>query len=105
MVYVYNSDEYDGPYGYGETPPAWGVQILRGLPVLPNGRDDDRDGAADEPGERVGLSSAPRVLKSPLHWGDPQSPSAVVHVQRGLLANGARMVEYGSGVSSLEAVW
>ncbi|HEX8386196.1 MAG TPA: T9SS type A sorting domain-containing protein, partial [Rubricoccaceae bacterium] len=55
MAYTYNADNND--LAYGAAPPAVGFQVVSGPVGLPNGRDDDRDGAVDEPGERLGVTA------------------------------------------------
>ncbi len=55
MGYTYNADDSDLEYG---VPPAFGVQVAEGPIGYANGRDDDGDGATDEPGERLGMTAA-----------------------------------------------
>ncbi|HEX8387183.1 MAG TPA: hypothetical protein VF576_13415, partial [Rubricoccaceae bacterium] len=55
MAYSYNADNND--LTWGVAPPAVGFQVLSGPVGLPNGRDDDRDGAVDEPGERLRVTA------------------------------------------------
>ena len=54
MGYVYNADNDDeGDYGYGEAPPAIGIDVLQGPLVDQDGIDNDRDGQIDEADERL----------------------------------------------------
>ncbi len=57
--YVFNGDGFDETSdGYGATPPACGIKILRG-PLAPalDGIDNDNDQLIDEPGEELGLTN------------------------------------------------
>ncbi|MCH8962836.1 MAG: T9SS type A sorting domain-containing protein [Bacteroidetes bacterium] len=58
LGFTYNGDNFDeGTDGYGEAPPAIGYTFLR-TPLAPlDGRDNDRDGVTDEPGEMLGMTS------------------------------------------------
>ena len=55
----FNGDEFDeGVSGYGENPPAVGVDFFKGPVADPNdGIDNDRDGEVDEPGELIIMSN------------------------------------------------
>ncbi|MEM0961261.1 MAG: T9SS type A sorting domain-containing protein [Bacteroidota bacterium] len=101
LVYVYNADNLDdgeGVGGYGEAPPAWGILFLRGLPAADNGRDDDRDGVIDEPGERSGLTTAPPAPKNtPFGSGDPYDAEHFLNMQRGRFEDGTPVIQYGYG--------
>jgi len=58
MGFVYNGDNDDeGPYGYGLNPPALGVVLIQGPLIAADGRDNDRDGLVDEPGERLMMTA------------------------------------------------
>ncbi|WP_412062346.1 hypothetical protein [Rubrivirga sp. IMCC45206] len=101
LVYTYNGQAVDadnGAYdpGYGPAPPAWGVQMLRGPVALPNGRDDDYDGAIDEPGERARLATAP-LMEDDYGTGSPFHPVQVYNVQRGLTVRGEALRGHGVG--------
>ena len=101
LQYVYNSVDPDGGgFGYGDAPPALGLQVLRGLEGLPNGRDDDFDGQTDEPGEIQRLTAAPHVLKS----RDSSQPDALLSVQRGRISPTEPMYPYDVGLAAPEVV-
>ncbi|MGB3544390.1 T9SS type A sorting domain-containing protein [Rubrivirga sp.] len=102
IQYVYNSRDLDGGdgRGYGDAPPAMGLQILRGLEGLPNDRDDDFDGEIDEPGEVQRLTTAPHVLKS----RDTSRPNALLSVQRGRISPSEQMYPLDIGLASVEQV-
>jgi len=57
LGYVYNADNLDEDCGYGAAPPALGYTFLRSALADADGRDNDRDDIADEPGEQIGMSS------------------------------------------------
>ncbi len=58
LAFVYNGDNDDGGTGgYGSRPPALGYRFAQGPLVDSDGKDNDRDGTADEPGERTGATS------------------------------------------------
>ena len=102
MGYTYNADEDDeGQTGYG-VPPAVGVQVLDGPIGLPNGLDDDRDGAVDEPGERLGLTGAPYIAKSgPFPIGEPYLEASHYYRRlQGLYSDGSMMQEGSYGYPS-----
>lgn len=58
LGYAYNGDDDDeGVAGYGETPPAVGVDFLMGpLADENDGVDNDKDGVIDEDNERISMS-------------------------------------------------
>ena len=58
LAFVYNADNLDGGgHGYGVAPPALGYTFLRSPVADHDGRDNDRDGTTDEPGEMRGMTS------------------------------------------------
>lgn len=97
-IYTYNADEDDdGSTGYG-IPPAVGLTILAGPVGLANGRDDDRDGTVDEPGERLDLAAAPWISKGisgPTI--DPFTSDDYMYRLQGRFNDGTVMREFGSG--------
>ena len=69
LGFTYNADNDDETSsGYGTAPPALGLTFVEGPVLLPNGRDDDRDGAVDEPGERGRMTSSTWTDDDP-HFG------------------------------------
>lgn len=58
LGYGYNGDQIDeGPTGYGENPPAIGIDFLQGsVANLGDGKDNDNDGDFDEDGEQILMS-------------------------------------------------
>jgi hypothetical protein len=60
LAYTYNSDNMDGApgqYGYGEAPPASGLDFFLGPIADIDLLDNDRDGTVDELGERLPMTS------------------------------------------------
>lgn len=58
LGFCYNGDPNDeGGTGYGDKPPAIGIDFFQGPLADPNdGIDNDRDGTTDEPGEQIIMS-------------------------------------------------
>jgi hypothetical protein len=99
MAYTYNADDDDYVYG---VPPAVGMAVLQGPVGLPNGRDDDGDGATDEAGERLTMTASPCVWKGFAYPGPYPAPrDAQEHYYRmqGLMNDGTLMREgaFGAG--------
>ncbi len=94
MSYVYNADENDPSY---RIPPAAGMVVARGPLAEVNGLDDDRDGEIDEPGERMGMTSAPPILKNGRPFADPVTPEEYSNRLRGLWNDGTPVREGGIG--------
>src|SRR5690606_10376899 len=88
---------------YGSAP-AFGFKIVQGPVGLPNGRDDDRDGVADEDGERLGLTSAIMHPNAggPMH--DPRTAVEYYRVMQGLWRDGTPITEGGIGYHTGGAV-
>ncbi|HEX8299092.1 MAG TPA: hypothetical protein VF594_08010 [Rubricoccaceae bacterium] len=102
MAFTYNADNQDGTGGgisYGAAPPAVGFQVVAGPVGLPNGRDDDRDGTADEPGERLGMTASSYFRGGPAAGtsGDPDSGVEIYRYLRGRWADGSVVREFGDG--------
>jgi len=96
MVYVYNFDNDDPLYGI---PPAQGYQIAQGPIGLPNGRDDDRDGEVDEPGERLAMTSATWYCGScgPPATSDPRTKEEYFNYMQGRWKDGTPYTAAGFG--------
>lgn len=100
LAYTYNSGETDVVYG---TPPAVGVSVVDGPLADENGLDDDRDGETDEPGERLGLTSAAPILKNGgVTAGPPVTPEQYYNRLRGLWNDGTEVRTYGTGYGAPE---
>lgn len=96
MGYVYNADNDDeGDYGYGEAPPAIGIDVLQGPLVDQDGLDNDKDGQIDEANER--LSMEVFVFDSDIEDGRGGPVSR--NYMRGLLYSG---FNNGIGIPVLE---
>ena len=100
MVYAYNADNIDeGSYGYGTAPPAIGFQVVRGPVGLSNGRDDDGDGLADEPDERLRLTASFNIRPpcASCTSTDPDNGRQAFNTMRGLWPGGYGQYEFGLG--------
>jgi len=73
LGYCYNGDEDDETAaGYGENPPAIGMDFLRGpLADENDGIDNDKDGEVDEIGERIHMSKFYYYDNNATCWGNP----------------------------------
>ena len=101
MGYVYNSDDVDGwpacHYCYGARPPALGFLALDGPVGLQNGRDDDGDGATDEPGERGGMTAFRALFDGFGPTSNPYTASAMYWALQGRWADGSWVTRGGDG--------
>ena len=104
MGYVFNGDDFDNPtygIGYG-IPPAQGYQVVQGPVGLPNGRDDDGDGAVDEEDERLGMTAFftyPHIA-SPYSCYDFHVATTVYQIMVGSHCDGFPITEGGMGYQS-----
>ena len=95
LAFVYNDGPEDAVYG---VPPAWGIQVLEGPVGLANGRDDDRDGAVDEAGERLRLTGASTFIGAgPQGTADPGAASEYYNFMRGTWGDGTPITASGQG--------
>ncbi|HEX8386858.1 MAG TPA: hypothetical protein VF576_11780, partial [Rubricoccaceae bacterium] len=99
MAYTYNADNADLEYG---VPPAVGFQVVSGPVGLPNGRDDDRDGATDEPGERLGLTASQHVASSIGGGSDPNTGPEMYNRMRGVWNDGSPMRAFADGYQEVQ---
>jgi hypothetical protein len=96
MGYVYNADNYDeGQEGYGESPPALGIQILRGPLADDDGFDNDRDGELDETGERPGMSYFMTYSGGSCFYCDPSAGLDYYNYMQGRWKTGERITVGG----------
>ena len=96
LGFTYNGDNNDiGGLGggYGANPPALGLNVLRGPVGLPNSRDDDGDGVADEEGERLRMTAFPCWAKTL----DPQDGVERYNCMQGLWRDGTPLTVGGDG--------
>lgn len=95
LGYAYNGDEFDDGFtGYGETPPAVGADFFRGPVILPDGVDNDADGAIDEEDERTGMQVFWLYHKSIFN---PFNPEQTYLAMQGFWPDGSPMIRGGSG--------
>ena len=99
VAYMYDT-EHDGEgEPFAGPPPSIGIQVLDGPVGLPNGRDDDGDGAADEPGERLRLTAAPYMCKNAeAACSDSNVPGELYRRLQGDFGDGTVMRELGRGI-------
>ena len=102
MGYTYNDSNFDA--NYGAAPPALGVVVARGPVGLANGRDDDRDGSIDEPGERIGLTATGYFINgTPSTTTDIPARGAGVYWRlQGLWSDGTPIRTYGNGYAQTQ---
>ncbi|HEX8297815.1 MAG TPA: hypothetical protein VF594_01535 [Rubricoccaceae bacterium] len=109
MAFAYNADNQDGTGGgtsYGIPPPAVGLQMVEGPVGLPNGRDDDRDGQTDEPGERLGMTAAVHPRKSVVAGtsGEPQNGVEIYRTLQGRWVDDSAVREFGDGYQESQGI-
>ena len=98
MVYVYNVDDFDeGEDGYGAAPPALGYSFVQGPLALPDGRDNDRDGEVDEPGERLRMTRSQQNGHDASIIGHPHTARDYYNQLRGHWNDGTQMCFGGNG--------
>jgi len=108
LGFAYNADGYDeddndwGNYqirpGYGARPPALGFDFLKGPVILPDARDNDGDGAIDEPDERAGMTRFINYHGGGSVQGNPDRSSADPYKYlRGIWRDGSPMTLGGTG--------
>ncbi len=110
LGYCYNGDENDendvlnGVTGYGNNPPAIGVDFFRGpLADAKDGVDNDRDGEIDEIGEQIIMSKF--VYYNNAAWdtdvydwnNDPVYDYDYYNYMKGIWTNGQPMTYGGNG--------
>lgn len=98
LAYTYNADNFDeGSEGYGEAPPASGLDFFRGPVTDDDGLDNDLDGEVDEPGERKGMSAFVSYSGGSGVQGDPGNAENFYTLMRGLWKNGDPVTYGGNG--------
>ena len=94
MVFVYNDSNEDSSYGI---PPSQGIQVLEGPVGLANGRDDDRDGEVDDPGEQLRATAANTFISGgPDGTQDPGRPDEYYNYMQGLWGDGTPYYEWAN---------
>ena len=98
LAYVYNSDDLDErDGGYGAAPPAAGYTFLRTAPADADGRDNDRDGAVDEPGEMLGLTSFMYFNSGGCRRCEPYTGPAYYNIMQARWKGGKPLTQGGNG--------
>jgi hypothetical protein len=90
--FTYGGDTFDG--SYGTNTPAIGFDFFQGPLVDKDGKDNDRDGAIDEPGERLKMTSFAKYTNgAPAGQGDPDTPKEVYNYLTGYWQDGAPFID------------
>ena len=99
MGFYYNADNLDeGSEGYGEAPPAIGFLLPQGPLVNDDGKDNDHDGAVDEPDERLRFTRTLFYTGDSSLQGDPRSLTLDwYNYLRGFWSDGSPMCFGGKG--------
>lgn len=95
LAFTYNGDNIDeGPFGYGNRPPALGVRLIDGPTADSDGVDNDRDGETDEPGERFGLTRVVSFNLDASVEGIPVTGGEYYGYLQGLWRDGTQICNY-----------
>jgi len=81
-----------------------GYTILKGPRAQPDSRDNDRDGAIDEPGERHGMATFACFIKSGGTYGEPINAREYYHCLQGRWRNGDPIIVGGNGIEGLNDI-
>ncbi|TAH37953.1 MAG: hypothetical protein EYC69_14870 [Bacteroidetes bacterium] len=97
--YCYNGDaDDDGALGYGLNPPAIGVDFFEGpLADANDGKDNNRNGVVDEPGEQIIMSKFVYYDNDFSLIGNPSNATHYYDYLRGVWKDGTKMVYGGNG--------
>ncbi|MAQ70394.1 MAG: hypothetical protein CMD23_04795 [Flavobacteriales bacterium] len=109
LGYCYNGDDNDEgaqgiSAGYGENPPAIGVDFFRGpLADANDGIDNDRDGETDEEGEQIIMSKFVYYNNDFTVNGNPGAAQDYYNYLRGNWIDGSTMTYGGTGYGGTES--
>lgn len=103
MAYAYNGDNYDdGSYGYGNYPPAIGIDIFNGpFADAGDGIDNNRNGVIDEAGEQCLMSKFMYYENDFTNIGNPSLAQHYYDYMRGIWKDGRQLTYGGSGNNSI----
>ncbi|MEM8488319.1 MAG: T9SS type A sorting domain-containing protein [Bacteroidota bacterium] len=102
LGFTYNADNDDeGPHGYGIAPPAVGSTFLETIAAEDDGLDNNRDGFADEPGEKLGTTSVMTYYGGSALKGDPVLGPEYYNYMQGKWRYGGPVIE---GLDGLDGV-
>lgn len=101
LGYCFNGDQDDeGANGYGENPPAIGVDFFQGpLADAGDNIDNDRDGLIDEEGEQIIMSKFVYYNNDFSVTGNPETGTHIYNYLRGIFKDGTEMEYGGTGHS------
>ncbi|MFM7021723.1 MAG: T9SS type A sorting domain-containing protein [Flavobacteriales bacterium] len=102
LGYCYNADDNDGAdqgsTGYGQTPPAIGVDFFQGPKADANdGIDNDRDGQTDENGELIIMSNYMYYRNDMTDMGNPQNATHFYNYLKNIWKDGTHLQYKGNG--------
>ncbi|REJ83176.1 MAG: hypothetical protein DWQ44_00215 [Bacteroidetes bacterium] len=103
--YCYNGDaDDDGALGYGANPPAIGVDFFEGpLADANDGKDNNRNGVVDEPGEQIIMSKFVYYNNDFTNIGNPSTAQHYYNYMRGIWKDGSPLVYGGNGYQTAGA--
>ena len=102
LGFCYNGDAVDdGALGYGNNPPAIGVDFFEGpLADAGDGKDNDRDSIIDEADEQIIMSKFVYYNNDASNFGNPDNAQQYYNYLRGIWKDGSPMVYGGNGYQS-----
>lgn len=105
LGYAYNADNEDGSSlasgeGYGKAPPAIGFTFLESAIADTDGRDNDRDGIIDNPGEMIGANSFLYYTGGGGVYSEPFLAEHFHNYAQAKWKDGSRVVMGGRGVAA-----
>lgn len=102
LGFCYNGDaDDDGAVGYGVNPPAIGMDFFEGPTADANdGKDNDRDGVTDEPGEQIIMSKFVYYNNDGTNIGNPDNALQYYNYLDGKWKDNSPLVYGGTGYQS-----
>ena len=102
LGYCYNADDNDaadmGSNGYGQSPPAVGVDFFQGPKADANdGIDNDRDGTTDEVGEQIIMSNFMYYRNDMTDMGNPTNATHYYSYLKNVWKDGSHLQYEGNG--------
>lgn len=99
LGFCFNGDaDDDGALGYGQNPPAVGMDFFEGPEAdLNDGKDNDRDSIVDEPGEQIIMSKFVYYNNDGSNIGNPNNAQQYYNYLRGIWKDGSPLVYGGTG--------
>ncbi len=98
LGYAYNHDNNDERAGYGAAPPSIGVTYLKSALADTDGKDNDRDGDIDEPGETIGATNFRTDDGNPTIRGEPGNLSDFYYYMQSRWKDGSKLTLGAQGI-------